>query len=196
MHAHAAASAALKLCWHDGLLADGSSRDGFQQRKADLQYGTYGTRIMVSRVLCRQGASPRVSAMLYQAIVQSVLLFGSDSWVLTESMIRLLKSFHHRMARQITGRRARFCRITQEWDGKISASVGMSTIEEYISRWRKTIAEYIATRPIFQAASSASRRRTAMIDGRSEVVQEHLLPLCPLITDCDSWIPKKHDLAG
>jgi hypothetical protein len=117
---------------------------------------------MVSRVLCRQGASPRVSAMFYKAIVQSVLLFGSDSWVLTESMIHLLNAFHHRMARQITGYRARYCRITQEWSaediGVVLASAGMFSIVEYISRRRNTIAEYIATRPIFQAASTASRR--------------------------------------
>lgn len=58
----------------------------------------------VSRVLTREGASPRVSAMFYVAICQSVLLFGSETWALTKSMLSTLEGFHRRIARSVTRR--------------------------------------------------------------------------------------------
>ena len=40
----------------------------------------------------------------YKAIIQSVLLYGAESWTLTGRMIRRLSSIHNRVARYITGR--------------------------------------------------------------------------------------------
>ena len=37
----------------------------------------------LSRVLGREGADPKVSENFYKAISQAVLLFGSETWVLT-----------------------------------------------------------------------------------------------------------------
>lgn len=125
-------------------------------KKARAKWG------QISRVLCRQGASPRVSALFYKAICQSVLLFGAETWVLTESMFRLLEGFHHRVVRQITGDRTRYCRRTGEWTSTDIAVVmekaGMFPIREYISRRRSTIADYVATRPIYQATAIAAQR--------------------------------------
>jgi len=38
---------------------------------------------VVSRVWTREGADPRVMAMFYKAVVQSVLLYGCETWVVT-----------------------------------------------------------------------------------------------------------------
>jgi hypothetical protein len=52
----------------------------------------------VSQVLAQhKGAEAHVSAMLYKAIVQSVLLYGSETWVLTPAMLKVLEGFHLRL---------------------------------------------------------------------------------------------------
>ena len=68
---------------------------------------------MVSKVLMREGASPRVSGLFYKVVVQSVLLYGSESWVVTPAMLKVLSSFHHQVACQITNRMAR--KVNGNW---------------------------------------------------------------------------------
>ena len=46
------------------------------------------------KLLRREGAEPRVSAMFYQPVVQTVILFGVDTWVLSEAMARKLEEVH------------------------------------------------------------------------------------------------------
>jgi hypothetical protein len=41
---------------------------------------------------------PWVSAKFYKAIVQSVLLYGSETWVLSPAVMARLKGFHIRRA--------------------------------------------------------------------------------------------------
>jgi hypothetical protein len=58
----------------------------------------------ISRVLARESASPRVSALFYKAVIQTVLLYGSETWVISGKILQLLTSFHHGIARRLTGR--------------------------------------------------------------------------------------------
>ena len=44
----------------------------------------------LGKLLRREGADPRVSAMFYRAVVQPVLLLGEETWVLSEAMYRKL----------------------------------------------------------------------------------------------------------
>ena len=48
------------------------------------------------RVLGREGADLKVSRSLYTAVIQQVLLFGAESWVLTKNMESALDAFHGR----------------------------------------------------------------------------------------------------
>ena len=57
----------------------------------------------LSRVLGREGADPKVSRTFYIAVKQVVLLFGSETWVLTKKMEEALDTFQGRVARKITG---------------------------------------------------------------------------------------------
>ena len=41
--------------------------------------------------------------MMYKVVVQTVLLYGSDSWVVTAVMLEFLEEFHPRVAHQIAG---------------------------------------------------------------------------------------------
>ena len=58
----------------------------------------------LSLVLGWEGADPKVSGNFYKAVYQAVLLFGSDTWVLTQKMEKALDRFQSRFARRLTGK--------------------------------------------------------------------------------------------
>ena len=69
----------------------------------------HGMWAWIGQVLRRENVSPRVSAKFYKAIVQSVLLYGSETWVLSSAVLARLKGFHlraaYRMAKKHVPRR-------------------------------------------------------------------------------------------
>ena len=40
----------------------------------------------LGKILGREGADPKVSARFYRAVVQAILLYGSETWVILASM--------------------------------------------------------------------------------------------------------------
>ena len=121
-------------------------------KKAQQRWG------MVSKVLDKEGASMRCRGLFYKAVVQSVLLYGCETWVVTDSMVKVLEGFHHRVARRITGRMAR--RLPSgEWHypsfKKALRKAGLWSMREYIRRRQARVAEYIATRPIYDLCMDA-----------------------------------------
>jgi len=117
------------------------------------------------RLLTRKHANRRVMGLFYKATVQAVLLYGAETWNLTQPLLRMLRSFHHRCARYL----ARMT-ITQlengEWVCPSSTvtreRAGLATIEEYI-QWRvNTFLPFIQSRAIYwecrlsQATQAAS----------------------------------------
>ena len=107
-----------------------------------------GTWARVGQVLRRENAPPRVSAKFYKAIVQSVLLYGSETWVLSPAVLARLEGFHtraaYRMAMENIPRRG----INQQWvyppTDKVLEECGMHTIQHYIDVRRETITNYVA----------------------------------------------------
>ena len=61
----------------------------------------------LSWILCREGGDARVSGNFFKAVVQAVLMFGAETWLLTPRMEQALDSFQHGAARRITGRQPR-----------------------------------------------------------------------------------------
>jgi hypothetical protein len=55
-------------------------------------------------VLHRENALQSTSAKFYQAIVQSILLYRSETWVLSKAVVARLEGFHicavYRMAKE------------------------------------------------------------------------------------------------
>ena len=41
--------------------------------------------------------------MMYKSVVQTLLLYGSESWVVTGAMLKVMEGFHHRLAQRIAG---------------------------------------------------------------------------------------------
>ena len=54
------------------------------------------------KVLEKRGATVRARGMMYKAVAKLVILYGSESWVVTGVMLKVLEGFHHRAARQFT----------------------------------------------------------------------------------------------
>ena len=58
----------------------------------------------LTRVLIREGADAWTSCQIYLTVVQLVLLYGSETWVMKPHIGRVLVRFHHRVERRMTGR--------------------------------------------------------------------------------------------
>ena len=58
----------------------------------------------LTRILGQEGANPRVSGIFFKAVVQTVILFCLETWVMTTRMGRALGIFQPEVARRITGR--------------------------------------------------------------------------------------------
>ena len=55
---------------------------------------------MVSRLPEKKGATERAREILYKAVVQTALIYGTGSWVITEAKMKVLEEFHHRIGRR------------------------------------------------------------------------------------------------
>ena len=59
--------------------------------------------------MTREGADDRTSGMSYVAVVQAVMMYGSETWVMKLCVGVILGRFHHRVARRLT--------VRQPWRG-------------------------------------------------------------------------------
>ena len=55
-------------------------------------------------MLSREGADARTLGYIYLAVVQSVMIYGSETWVMTPRIGRVLGRSHHRGAIRLAGR--------------------------------------------------------------------------------------------
>jgi len=94
--------------------------------------------------------------------VQSVLLYGSETWVLSPAALARLEGFHicaaYRMATEHVPRQGPL----QQWVYPSSEAVleecGMHTIEHYIDVRRETIAKYVVGRSIHVECQGTDQR--------------------------------------
>ena len=111
-------------------------------------------------MLVQDGADPRTSGGFYVTVVLSVLLFGSETWVVTPHILRAVGSLHNRAAHWISGRMPQ--RLWNGgWDyppiGKALTDAFLEMIGVYISLSQNTVAQYIATRVIFDITVAGLR---------------------------------------
>ena len=99
--------------------------------------------------------------MFYKAVVQSVLLYGCETWVVTPDILRHLRGFHHRVARRLSGMTARRD-STGRWVyppiSEALSAAGLYSIEHYIGVRQATLVQTIALRPITALCQVAERR--------------------------------------
>ncbi len=98
-----------------------------------------------------ENASSHVCGMFYNATVQSILLFRSETWNLSPTSLKSLEGFHIRAAWHMAGKRQ-----LKRPDGTWLYPNSMEVLDEV---GRKTIAHYnIVNKPIFQSCVDGVRR--------------------------------------
>ena len=99
----------------------------------------------VAKILKTEGANAKCMAKFYITIVQAVLLYGADSWVVTKRDMNKLRSFHHRAIRYITGRHIRK-HDEDRWEypdhQQLLKECQLFPIEVYVERRRGTLRSY------------------------------------------------------
>ena len=127
-------------------------------QKARQRWGTF------SRVLTREGADTKMVAQFYLTIVQSVLLYGAETWCLTQRQMSLLSSFHNRCARSLT---KRWIRRKEDgtWDCPGMAETfrvsGLVPIQQYISKRKAALLPHARSRAIYRKCLRTSRSPSA-----------------------------------
>ena len=100
----------------------------------------------IARFLKREGASASIMAKFYITIVQAVLLYGADSWAVTNKDMHKLHSFHKRALRYMTGSHIRRGE-DEQWSypdhGKLLQLCGLNPMEVYLERRRSTLWKFL-----------------------------------------------------
>jgi hypothetical protein len=101
-----------------------------------------GKWALISCPLLKTGVSPRYVGYFYKAIVQTVLLYGSETWTVTPQMIETLNGFHHKIARRISN----MMPVREQNDTWYYPPIGLALEKAGLF----TVAEYIANQPIMK----------------------------------------------
>ena len=110
-----------------------------------------------------------MSGNFFKAVVQAVLLFGEEVWVITPRIDRALENFMHRAARRITmkqPRRGGGGQWTYPPLKEAMQEAGFKGIWKAITRSQNMVAKYIATRPILDLCERATQRLGARVSWR------------------------------
>ena len=104
----------------------------------------------ISRILRAENASARVCGMFYKATVQSVLIFGSKTWVLLPATLQRLQGLHVKAARRMNGLLPKL--LEGSWKLPktkiVLAASGLHTIKNSVQVRRACIMRWVIDRPI------------------------------------------------
>ncbi len=107
-----------------------------------------------------------MAAKFYKAVVEAILLYGSETWNLTTSALARLEGFHIRSVYKMVQEHQLRQGANHVWTYPRLADVleecGMQRIAEYIRKRRDTIAVYVATWPILEVCRVGKRQRGLM----------------------------------
>ena len=102
-------------------------------------------------VLIREGADAQTLGRIYVVVVQAVVLYRSEKWVMTPHIGRFGDRLDQRVAHRLTGRQPRRGRDSG-WVypplEEAMVEAGLKEVETYVSCRKKKVAQFIATRPI------------------------------------------------
>ena len=108
---------------------------------------------LVVKVLGKTGDPVKSRVMMYKLVVQPVLLYGSEIWVVTKKIMTFLEVFHHGISRRIMGMKEWMVDGGEsEWnlvDAALEAT-GIWLMRDYLWRWKANIEEYVTGRPIYE----------------------------------------------
>jgi len=115
----------------------------------------------LSKLLTREGSNPRIFGMFHKAVVQTVLLFGCESWTVTDAVWNVLKGFCHRAARRMADMMAHRGPgggwIYPPLEEALKKA-GLCTMEHCVYKRQQRMVDCISTRPIWMHCMAASRK--------------------------------------
>ena len=95
-------------------------------------------------ILGREVADRQTTGRFYVAVVQAVLLFGSQTWAMTPRLEKDLEGFHHREVRRMLGmgpKSQHYGTWLHPPIGTALATVGLDEIGVYISCFQNKVAQ-------------------------------------------------------
>jgi hypothetical protein len=92
----------------------------------------------------------------YRAVVQSVLLYSSESWHINAHNILKLETFRNKVARHITHKHIRKLANTEIWIypnmDQVLQEAGLLPLQEYIQKRKTTLLRWAQNRDIYHTA--------------------------------------------
>jgi hypothetical protein len=125
-----------------------------------------GIWAQLPRTIRSENASPPACGVFYKSTVQSILLFGNETWNLSPVSLKSLEGFHIQAAWRMAGKRP-LKLPDSTWTYPNSAAVldkvGLKSIAHYIGMQGQHIASYIDDKPIFQSCVDGVRRHGSTV---------------------------------
>ena len=123
-----------------------SGNNDWQAVEKNLQWAQVKWRQIV-KLLGREVVDRRTEGRFYVAVVQAVLLFGLETWVVTPWLENSLMGFYHWVVRRMVGMVPK-CQLDGTWVyppiGTALAKVGLDDVGVYIARLQNMVAQCIA----------------------------------------------------
>ena len=118
------------------------------------------------QVLRGENVAPCVPAKFYKAVVQSVLLYRSETWNLSQTVLAQLEGFHicaaYGMAQKHKPHQGLFGNWIHPSTKDVLKECGLHPMKDYINTRRSTIAMYVVNRPIFRECQEGEQMRGSM----------------------------------
>ena len=118
---------------------------------------------------------------LYRAVVQAILLYGSEKWVLLESTEKRIEGEHTEFLQMITWKRAKQLEDgTWETPGAegIQEAAGTQSARIYIEKRQATLSQWVVLRPLFEVCARETGYegwgRSRKVWWRQEAKEKHL----------------------
>ena len=106
----------------------------------------------MNRVLSRDDVDSHTLDQIYLAVVQSVMIYGSETWVMTLRMGRVLGWFHLRVAHSLMGRkpwRIRDGILIYPSLEDVMAEAGLQEVDTYDSCRQNIVTQFIVTKMLW-----------------------------------------------
>ena len=115
----------------------------------------------IANVIARESVPGPVAGMFFRVVVESVLLYGSETWVLPPTATRCLDGFQVEAARRFCGMMP--AKLGDTWrypkSADVLAAARLRPLEESIRRRRRTVLAAIEGRHVLAECRRAERRR-------------------------------------
>ena len=134
-----------KFCYLGSILARDCSDDKDVQARIDRASGAFGS--VRKEIFTNRNINFEAKKIIYEGIILAILLYGCESWCLTEKLYKKLRLFHHRCLRAM-------CRVTRwhTWKHHVSNEelmnrTNLRPIDSYINKRQLQWAGHVMRMP-------------------------------------------------